>query len=267
MIDGLHIKGVWTYHTLSIPDHLDNIDTAKAVVNGEVIEGVSIISSGSEANLILRSFWLDLFSRFKGSPTVNQGLNIKYFALGSSYEANDFTQTTLNSENFRSTPDEYFDDGLTQFSTTLFLKKSEGNESAYLDDTPIVSATLSSITVPKPSGSPTYDNSVIEITTSSAVYTAVVSGHTDTGTEIVLNLKDILGGNLITESPTFDPADIPQAGDLSASLIGEAGLFIGDDATSIINTGRAMNRKRIKILKNNKTSILLNCIISGGSID
>jgi len=264
---------------LKVPDELDDLNelmrAARAqepslrdapthlvmeyIRNGRV-DGTTLLSKQGGENRILRAFYVDFFARLKGSvvtPSANQTLFIEYLGIGTDYSATDFNQLTLGNEIYRDVPDEFYDDGISTFYSTLYLKKSEANPTA---DTTLTAGTTTTVTVTSPTGF--VEDGRIEIETANNTYNCTITNIAGS----VFTVSAITGGPL-TNASAFDPSDIPDSGDTIIALHSEASCFIGGAATSSPDTGSPMNRKRIQQKKNDSISLLYDYILACASLD
>lgn len=242
-----------------IPNTARRLCCRQAIRSGRVPH-VKVLQHDGGHNLILRNFYEDLFARFSNgnSAGVNQTLQIKYLALGLSYAPTTFTQADLTSEFFRKVvdPSDTYDDGLSTFYASLYLKKTDANPTGV---TTVASATSTQITATSATGFVTNGRYQLETANATYVFTATLSGS-------VLTCSEITGGSLINAS-AFDPADLPQAGNTLVILISEGGCIIGNDATATLNSGKPLNRKRLSTLKNASISLSFDYILTATSID
>lgn len=264
---------------LQVPDELDDLPTLihqlqreqrqyrtgprhevmAAIRRGEV-RHTRLLGQQGGCNRIVRGFYLDFFARLMGAqttPGANQTLFIEYFALGTSFAATSFSDTQLGNEIFRAEPTELYEDGISTFYATTYLKKTEGNPTA---NTTVSSSTSTVITVASATGFVV--NGRIQLETVNNTYNCTVSGISSNQ----LTVTDITGGALLN-APAFDTSDMPQNGNTVKALHSEAGCFIGSAATSSVNTGTLMNRKRIEQLKDSGVSLLYDYILACTSID
>lgn len=230
-----------------------------AIRSGHV---VPVVDSQIGPNLILRGFWEDLFARFAATPSSNQTLAIKYLALGLDYTASDFNQEDLYEEHYRDVPDETYDNGVSTYTTTLYLKKTEGNPTG---NTTVSSSTTTVITVASATGFIVGNR--IQVETANNVYTCTITNIA--GNDLTIN--NITGGGFLTPASAFDVADTPQSGDTVISLISEGGCVISEAATASANTGKLLNRKQLatqKLYPSGLTlSLLFDYILAGTSIE
>lgn len=240
----------------AIPEKARKLECMQAIRRGE-IPGTQVVDQNLDDNLILRGFWEDLFARLASgnSAGANQSLKIQYLALGKSYADSSFTQGDLTSEYYRDVPDETYDDGVSTYYTTLYVKKTEANPTG---STTVSSATTNTITVA--SATDFVNDGRIQITTASATYNCTIS---ISGTTFTCSA--ITGGSL-TNASAFDPLDPPVATNTVVSLISEGGCIIGEDATSTPNSGKAMNRRLLETLKNTSRSLIFDYILAGASL-
>lgn len=240
--------------------HSARMIECKAAINSGRIPGVEVVGHSGGQNLILRNFYEDLFARFMdgNGAGANQTLQIKYLALGLSYAATSFTQADLTSEFFRKAidPDDTFDDGLSTFYASMYLKKSEANPTGV---TTVASATSTQITATSATGFVNQGRYQVETDNNTYTFTGALSGS-------VLTCTAITGGSL-TNASAFPDDDVPQAGDNLMILISEGGMIIGNDASDTLNSGKPMNRKRLEIAKNPSLSLSLDYIYTATSID
>lgn len=234
------------------------IECRRALREG-MVKGVRPIVSDVGHNLILRNFYEDLFARFVdgNGAGVNQTLQIKYLALGTSYAQSTFAQADLTNEFFRKAldPDDTYDDGLSTFYASLYLKKSEANPNS----TTATSGTSTTITLTSPTGFVSGGRAQLVTANNTYNFTYTLSGS-------VLTCSDITGGSLSGAS-AFDAADLPVNTNTVTVLISEGGCIIGDDATSTLNTGKPLNRKRLETLKTTAISLSFDFILTATSID
>lgn len=232
-------------------------------IRGNRLACARVVEQQLDHNLILRSFWEDLFARLASgnSAGANQTLQIKYLSLGLSFAQSTFSQTTLTSEFYRDTPDEHYEDGVSTYYTTLYVKKTEANPTG---NTTVTSATTTVITVASATGF--IVGGRIQVKTAGARYNCTISAISSND----LTVTAITGGSL-TNANAFDLLDIPQASDTVIALISEGGCIISDNATSTLNTGKAMNRRpletRKRSLAGTPLSLLFDYILTGTSVD
>lgn len=277
--DGIRLQSRIEVTALHVPDELDDLnllihqlqreqckyrmaprhEIMAALRRGEVRHTRRISHQGGE-NLIVRGFYLDLFARLMGdqaAPGSNQTLFIKYFALGTGYGAPSFSNTQLGNEIFRAVPDELYEDGISTFYATTYLKKADGNPTG---NTTVSSSTTTVMTVASATGF--VANSRIQVETANNTYNCTVTSVSGSD----LTVTAITGGSLSNAS-AFEAGDTPQSGDTVKALHAEAGCFIGGAATSGVNTGNLMNRKRIEQLKDSSISLLYDYILACTSVE
>lgn len=232
-----------------------------ALMAGEVKQARPHETVGGE-NTLLRGFWEDLFARFGGSPGGNQTLEIKYLALGTSYAESTFSQEDLTNETYRDVPTDKFDDGLTTYYQTIWTKRTQANPLATTLSAHTTGADPDMVTLTSTTGA--IVGAQLQVETASAIYIGTISAVD--GSDVTLS--GITGGNLAAAGESeFDSADYPQSGDDAFVLISEGGCIIGDDATTTLETGKAMNRKRLARKKTTSDSLLWNYIVTGASVE
>lgn len=277
--DGILLQSRIHATALQVPDELDDLpvlirqlqheqrqyrqaprhEVMAAIRRGEV-RHTRLLSQQGGCNRILRGFYLDFFARLMGSQTTpgsNQTLFLEYFALGTSYAPTGFTDTQLGNEMFRAVPDELYEDGLSTFYATTYLKKSQANPAG---NTSVSSSTSTVITVASATGFAI--NGRIQVETANNTYNCTISNVSGSD----LTVGAITGGSL-SNAGAFSGADIPQSGDTVKALHSEAGCFLGGAATASANTGTLMNRKRIEQLKDSSISLLYDYILACASLE
>jgi len=242
--------------------HLKNAPMHKVMefIRSGGVKGTECIGRQDGCNRILRAFYVDFFARLKGSvvtPSANQTLFIEYLGIGNDYSVTNFNQATLGNEIYRDVPDEFYDDGISTFYSTLYLKKSEANPTG---DTTLTAGTTTTVTVTSPTGF--IENGRVEIETTLNTYNCTITNIAGS----VFTVSAITGGAL-TNASAFDAGDIPQSGDAIISLHSEASCFIGGAATGSPDTGSPMNRKRLEQKKNDSISLLYDYILACASLD
>lgn len=259
-----------------IPDHLDSLDALKAelirqfpeyadspkhevmaAIRAGKIKGVNPVRQSRGENMILRGFYEDLFARFTGSPGANQTLEIKYLSLGLSYAQSSFSQSSLTSEYYRDTPDETYDDGSRTFYATLYIKKSEANPTA---NTTLTAGASNTVTVTSATGF--VNGGRIQIETDNATYNATITGIAGSAFTV-----GAITGNGLIEASAFPDDDIPASTNTCKALISEGGCIISDDATTTLDTGKPLNRKRLEEEKDTSVSLLFDYILAGTSVE
>jgi len=264
---------------LAVPDELDSLEALRrqlcyqerrywdapihevmaAIRRGEVRHTRILGRQGGE-NKLVRGFYTEFFARLKGAqttPGANQTLFIEKFAVGTKYDATLFADTTLGNEIYRATPAELYEDGVSTFYATTYLKKTEGNPTG---NTTVSSSTTTVITVASATGFVV--DGRIQVETANNTYNCTVSAISGAD----LTVTDITGGSL-SGAGAFDAGDIPQSGDTVKALHSEAACFLGGATTSSANTGTMMNRKRIEQLKDSSISLLYDYILACASLD
>lgn len=255
-----------------LPDHLDSLDALKAelirqhpefadkphwrlmrAIRGGKVKGAVPVSINRDDNLLLRGFYQNLFSALSGASS---DIEIKYLALGLSYADTSFAQTTLGEEHYRDTPDETYDDGQRTFYATLYLKKSEGNPPS----TTLTAGTSNTVTLTSPTGF--VNNGRIQIETVNATYNCTVTGIAGS----VLTVGSITGNGLIGVA-SFPVSDIPASGNTCKALISEGSIIVGADAAATLESGTALNRRRVEEEKTTSDSLLFDYILSGTSVE
>lgn len=228
-----------------------------AIRRGEV-RHTKVYDQHTGCNEILRAFYVDFFARLMGSsvtPGLNQTLFIEYFALGTSYAPTSFTQTQLGNEIYRTVPQEFYEDGISTFYATSYLKKTEGNPTG---NTTVASATSTELTLTSATGFVSGCRVQVETVNATYTFTGTLSGS-------VLTASAITGGGLDNAS-AFDASDIPQPGDTVIVLHSEGACFIGGDASASPNTGKPMNRRLTEILKTHRISRLYDYVLACTSV-
>lgn len=276
--EGLLLRSQIQGTGLIVPDELDDlpalisalkkqdrryIDAPKhevmaAIRRGEVKHTQSLGTVGG-CNKLVRGFYTDFFARLGGNasaPSAAQTLYIMKFALGTKYTPPSFSDTLLGNEIYRDTPDEFYDDTISTFYATTYLKKTEGNPTG---NTTVSSATTTQITVASPTGFVTGGRCQVETASNTYNFTASVSGS-------VLTCSDITGGSL-SGAGAFLVSDTPAASDTVIALHSEAGCFIGTGATGSANTGTLMNHKQLEQLKTSGISLLYDFILACTSLE
>jgi hypothetical protein len=162
----------------------------------------------------------------------------------------------LGNEIYRAVPNEFYDDTVSTFYATTYLKKSQGNPNT----TTVSSSTSTIVTVASATGIQV--NTRIQVETSTRTYLCTVSNVASTA----LTVTDITdtGG---TEYAEFPADDIPQSADVVYVLHCEASIFLGDNATASANTGVCGNRKRLGFNKKASVSVLYDFVLACTSID
>jgi hypothetical protein len=278
-LEGVLLQGRIQSTALQVPDELDDLQalTAQlqqeqriyrnapkheimaAIRRGEV-RHTRLLGRQGGCNRIVRGFYVDFFSRLKGAqtaPGVNQTLFLEYFALGTNYAPTGFSDTQLGNEIFRAVPDELYEDGISTFYATTYLKKAQGNPTG---NTIVSSSTSTSVIVEEPENF--VANGRIQIETTHNTYICTIEEIE--GNE--LKVVSITGGSL-SNAGAFDSGDLPEEGNTVKALHSEAGCFIGGTATSSANTGTLMNRKRIEQFKDSSVSLLYDYILACTSVE
>ncbi|MEZ0375287.1 MAG: hypothetical protein ACAI44_39735 [Candidatus Sericytochromatia bacterium] len=278
-LQGVLLQGRIQATALQVPDELDDLpalihqlqreqrmyctaprhEVMAAIRRGEV-RHTRLLNRQVGCNRVVRGFYLDFFARLMGSqttPGANQTLFIEYFALGTGYVATSASDTQLGNEIYRAVPDELYEDGVSTFYATTYLKKAQGNPTG---NTTVSSSTSTVITVASATGFTV--NCRIQVETALNTYNCTVSAIAGSN----LTVTAITGGSLSNAS-AFDAGDIPALGDTVKALHAEAGCFMGGAATSSPNTGTLMNRKRIEQLKDSSVSLLYDYILACTSLE
>ncbi|MGV3524228.1 MAG: hypothetical protein ACO1RX_08390 [Candidatus Sericytochromatia bacterium] len=264
---------------LHVPEELDNLQTLIRQLRheqvryrdaplSEVMAGLRhgevrhtrVLQQQGGSNLLLRGFYTDFFARLRGAqnaPSTNQSLYIEYFAIGTGHKDNLFSDTQLQNEIFRAVPDEFYDDGISTFYATTYLKKDEGNPP---NNITVSSSTPTVVTVTDASSFVV--NGRIQIETAINTYNCTVNHIAGNA----LTVGNITGGPLSNAS-SFNGDDVPAVGNSVMALHSEAGCFLGGAASASPNTGTLMNRKRLEQLKTNGISLLYDYILACTSVE
>jgi hypothetical protein len=236
------------------------IHQALASIRKGAVKHTKLLGRQGGENKLVRGFYSEFFARLAGAqttPDANQTLYIEKFAVGTKYDATLFADTTLGNEIYRATPTEFFDDTVSTFYATSYLKKTEGNPTG---NTTVASSTTTVITVASATGFVV--DGRIQVETASNTYNCTVSAIS--GTDLTVN--DITGGSL-SGAGAFDVSDTPVNGDTVKALHSEAACFLGGATSSSADTGNMMNRKLIEQLKDTSISLLYDYILACTSLD
>lgn len=240
-----------------IRQHPEYANAPKHVVMNAIRNGVlkeaQPIKTNRDDNQLLRGFYSNLFSLFANSGGE---LNFAYLALGLSHAETSSTQTALHAEHYRDTPDETYDDGISTFYATLYVKKSEANPPA----TTLTAGTANTVTVSD--ATDFVENGRIQIETEQATYNCTITGIAGS----VFTVGSITG-NGVEEAAAFPDDDIPDSGDACTALISEGSVFVGTAATASADSGTPINRRRIEEEKTVRDSLLFDYILSGVSVE
>lgn len=256
----------------NLPDHLDSLEALKAelirqrpeyadrpkheimnAIRNGLVAGAEPVSVNEDDNLLLRGFYQNIFAALAGDSS---DIEIKYLALGLSYADTNFTQTTLGAEHYRDVPDETYEDGTRTFYATLYLKKSEGNPPS----TTLTAGTSNTVTLTDVTDF--VENGRIQIETDNATYNCTVTDITGS----VLTVGSITGNGLVGAA-AFPDGDTPVSGNTCKALISEGAIIVGSDATSTLETGTPLNRRRVEEEKTTSDSLLFDYILSGTSVE
>lgn len=266
-----HCEACWAAALLGKPERCPTCRTMQQTWNRYLCQAMACIRKGhvrhtrilgrqGGENKLVRGFYTEFFARLAGAQTTpggNQTLFIERFAVGTKYDATLFADTQLGNEIYRAVPDEFFDDSVSTFYATTYLKKTQGNPTG---NTTVSSSTTTVITVASATGFVV--DGRIQVETASNTYNCTVSNISGSD----LTVTDITGGSL-SGAGAFDVSDTPANGDTVKALHSEAACFLGGATTSSANTGNMMNRKLIEQLKDTSVSLLYDYILACTSLD
>lgn len=227
-------------------------------ISSDSIDGVDVVETSENNNLLTRGFYEELYAIMAGSlttPSVNQTMFIEYLAIGTMSGDTDFDDSQLGNEIFRAVPSSIQDDGVRSLYATAYLGPSDGNP----DFTQVDSSTSTVITVDDATGF--IVGAKLRVETTNNTYTCIVTNVSG----VNITVGSITGGALLNAG-AFDAGDIPQNGDYVYILVTELGAFVGGAATASADTGNMIDRSQGAVHMYFPLSKLVNLVLSGDSV-